>query len=278
MLKKLFVLIIYLLIFSRPAQAQGEFATDYLVSYTVNNDGSTFSRLEITLTNLQSNIYAKEFSLQIGSTRLSEIKAYTQSGPLEPQVLSGSKTTAITLPLNDKVLGKDKAQTLILEYLSQDFSRITGSIREISLPKLAKSGDLRSYRLSLLVPQSFGPVSLINPRPSRTKVSNDYTVYHFRTEDLFDKGISAIFGFSQQLQFTFHWQLTNPNLFPVNTQITLAPDTAFQRVFYHSLNPAPLNVKTDHDGNWLAEYQLAGRQNLTVTATGSAEIFSQPQP
>jgi len=119
------LLLVLFLLFSLPGQivAQTEFATDYTVNYTVKTNGLTHAKLNISLTNQLSNIYAQEFTLSIGSTKLANIAVFNDSGTLEPNIVQGDKTTNITVIFPEKILGKDKAQLFTLEFTTSDFSR-----------------------------------------------------------------------------------------------------------------------------------------------------------
>lgn len=278
MLKKLLALILLLFAFL-PGQsfAQAEFLTDYSVDYTVNLNGITHAKLNISLTNQLSNIYAKEFTLSIGSTKLSNIAVYNNNGPIEPAVALGNKTTNITIPFSEKVLGKDKNQVFTLEFDSADFSHRLGAVWEISIPRLSKTDNLNSYQLSLTIPNRFGQPAIITPAPVSSTAAGDTTVYRFKTEDLFEKGITATFGSKQYYDFKLQYHLKNTNLFPIKTEIALPPDTAFQTIILQTLNPQPDSITQDSDGNWLAQYQLASKQAINITATGSAEIHLKPK-
>lgn len=278
MLKRLFLIIFLLFLFPNRIFAQTEFITDYTVDYTVNTNGLTHAKLSISLINQLSNIYAKEFTLSIGSTQLSNIVVYNPADTLEPIIVQGNKTTNITVPFVEKVLGKDKAQIFTLEFDSADFCHRLGSVWEISIPRLSKTDNLRSYQLSLTIPNSFGRPAMITPSPTTMTPIDQATVYRFKSEDLFAKGIAATFGQIQYFDFTLQYHLNNPNLYPIKTEIALPPDSPFQTIIYQTLDPQPENITLDPDGNWLAQYQLAGKQALNVTATGSAEINLQPKP
>lgn len=281
MIKRIFTVLVLVLIFFvgvKEVFAQTEFVTDYTVDYTVKTNGLTHARLSISLTNQLSNIYAKEFTLSIGSTQLSNILVYNPAGALDPGIVQGNKTTNITVPFKDKVLGKDKAQTFTLEFDSTDFSHRLGSVWEISIPRLSKTDNLRSYQLSLTIPNSFGQPATITPTPISITPVDQAAVYRFKPEDLFAKGIAATFGRIQYFDFKLQYHLNNPNLYPIKTEIALPPDTPFQTLIYQTLTPQPQTVTQDPDGNWLAQYQLTAKQSLDIIATGSAEINLRPKP
>ena len=58
--------------------AVSEFSTSYNVDYQVTKNGTTHTTFKIDLKNNLSNIYASEFSLSIGSTKLENIKEALQ--------------------------------------------------------------------------------------------------------------------------------------------------------------------------------------------------------
>ena len=278
MLKRLFLILFLFFLFPGRIFAQTEFVTDYTVDYTVKTTGLTHARLSISLTNQLSNIYAQEFTLSIGSTQLSNILVYNDAGAMEPGIVQGNKTTNITVPFKDKVLGKDKAQSFTLEFDSADFSHRLGSVWEISIPRLSKTDNLKSYQLSLTIPNSFGRPATITPAPTSATPLDHATVYRFKPEDLFVKGIAATFGQTQYFDFQLQYHLNNPNLYPIKTEIALPPDTPFQTLVYQTLDPQPQTIAQDPDGNWLAQYLLAAKQSLDIIASGSAEINLRPKP
>lgn len=261
------------LVFARVTLAQGEFITSYNVGYRVSSDGLTRSRLEVDLTNRLSNIYASEFTLSIGSTNLSDVSLTLPSGTSQPKVEKGSKTTNITVVFPEKVLGKDKSQHFVLEFTTTDFARRLGNVWEVSIPRLSRSESLDQYSLVLTVPADFGLPASITPAPSSQAVAGSVQVFKFDSQDLLENGISATFGREQWYDFSLIYHLANTNIYPIETEIALPPDTAWQQVLYQTIEPKPVNIKVDADGNWLAAYKLGPQAKLDITATGSATLF-----
>lgn len=272
-----FLLLLLFLLFPGPVHAVGEFATNYNVDYRVETSGRTRARMAVELVNQLSNIYASEFALSIGSTNLTEISLQTPTGPIEPKVATGNKTTNITVIFPEKVLGKDKSQQFTLEFTTTDFARRLGNVWELSIPKLAKSEDLTSYNLTLTIPSIFGQAATLTPTPTSQTSADGMTVFRFNSESLYQSGISATFGREQWYDFNLDYHLNNPNFYPVETEIALPPDTAWQQVLYQTLEPPPVNIRVDPDGNWLATYKLGASANLDVVATGSATLYLQPR-
>ena len=280
MLKRLIlglVLLLLTIFLPRPVLAEGEFATNYIVSYQVASSGITHATFNISLSNKMSNVYATEFGLSIGSTNLSNVKVYNSKGELPATVNQGEKTTSLNITFPDKVLGKDQAQVFTLEFDSTDFAHLSGVVWDLTIPKLADAGGLESYQLTLSVPSAFGEPTTLSPKPITQSLSGGFTTFRFNPIDLVEKGLSATFGQNQWFDFSLNYNLNNPNVFPVRTEIALPPDTDLQQVAYQTLTPAPENISVDADGNWLASYLLNPRQNLTVFATGSAQIYLTPR-
>jgi transglutaminase-like putative cysteine protease len=277
MFKRVFLAVVIFLLSFRPVQAEGEFATNYQVDYTVDTLGLTHVTMDVELKNNLSNIYASEFTVSIGSTNIDNIQLTLGGEKIEPNIAQGNKTTNITVVFPDKVLGKDKSQRFALKFTSRDFSRRVGQVWEVTIPRLAKTDDVDNYSLSLSIPTSFGGPSIISPKPISKSAAGQNTVYRFSAEDLYTGGIAATFGQEQSFVFSLDYYLNNPYLYPIQTEISLPPDTAWQQVLYETIEPKPQSVSVDEDGNWLANYRLGSQEKLTVTASGSARLFLQPR-
>ncbi len=280
MLRKILIVLLFcfalLIGFSSNALAQAEFSTDYQIKYSVYSNGTTHAKFDISLINKLSNVYAKEFALTIGSTDLSDIKVYDQKQDLEPNIVVGNKSTNIIIPFKSKALGKDKSQDFYLEFDTKDFAHQLGNVSEISIPKIQKTESLNKYNLILNVPNSLGEPATIIPTPTSKQNLGLTTNYRFSEDDLLDKGISATFGTIQYFDFSLDYHLSNPNVYKVETEIALPPDTTHQTVIYQSLDPKPDSIDVDLDGNWLAKYYLNPKQTMTIKATGTAEIYLHP--
>jgi hypothetical protein len=70
----------------------------------------------------------------------------------------------------------------------------------------------------------------------------------------------------------------NPNVTPIETEIAIPPDTAFQKVAIESINPKPKNITRDADGNWLARYDLPSGGGIDVSVQLLIALFLSPRP
>jgi len=243
---------------------EASFATSYDVLYDVGGDGVTTVTEKITLRNLTSQYFANQFKMTIGATSIFDIKASDPGGLLEVSSEQKDTSTTINVKFNQQVAGLGKTLPWTLTFKSKDFAEKVGKVWEVRAPRISSSQNLDSYNLTLSVPKSFGEPTLISPIPKSQTISSGKIFLIFDREQLESSGISANFGNSQLFDFDLSYHLENNNLVPILTNIALPPDTPFQDVIYQRIEPKPLNVTVDMDGNYLAWYRLNRSQKIDV--------------
>ncbi len=267
---------LYLIPFT-PVFAAEDFSTSYDVSYDVSADSTTLVTQKVQLKNLTSQYYVENFTLTIGSTTLSDVTASDEKGPMETKVSLQDQKTSITVKFNSQVAGVGKTQNFTLRFRSKDFAQRLGKVWEVDLPKIPTSTNITSYKLSLLVPKSFGDPTSLSPAPILRSGTLDKQIYEFSKESLEKSGVSVSFGTSQLFDFNISYPLENKSLFPVMTSITLPPDTSYQDIFINEIDPAPDNVTVDGDGNYLAWYRLPRGYSQTIRVSGQAKLLIEPK-
>ncbi len=274
----LFSFIILNSYFIIPVRAEGEFTTDFDVTYEVKETGITEVTNKITLTNVFSNMYATSYSIVLDSIAPTNIKAYGINSVYPVSTSADGKKTTIKITFPDTVVGKDKSRTFYVSFEESSFAVRTGEVWEISIPRIADEASFNSYYLRLLIPQKLGQEAYISPTPREQSNKEGFLVYNFNKSDVEKTGIVAGFGAFQVFSFNLNYHLENPLVKSATTEITLPPDTAYQKVYYEDLNPRPNNMYIDSDGNWIAEYKLDARQRIDVNAKGNVQIFSNFRP
>lgn len=273
-------LLLFLFLFSQISQskifAEGEFQTDYKVDYSVNDTGKTTAVEKITLKNKTSNYYADKFELKIGSTQVTEVKAEDEVGPMKTEVKFDNNVTTISVKFNQRVIGEGKSTPWTLTYASSELATKSGQIWEISIPRLAKSSDIGNYEAQLKVPNSFGSNAFAYPTPSATSKQGLNQAFTFTKDQVTAAGISMSFGEKQVFEYTLNYYLENKNLTNQTQEITLPPDNNYQKVVFLSIEPPPLDVTVDKEGNFLAKYHLSPKQSANITLKGYVEVFSKP--
>jgi transglutaminase-like putative cysteine protease len=260
-------------------RASDEFSTDLDVTYKVNESGITEVINKVTLTNLFSNLYATSYSIVLDSINPASVKGYSDQGLgySVKTTTDGDKTT-LRVEFPDTVVGKDKSRTFYISFEESSFAVRTGEVWEISIPRLSEDATFNSYNLNLQIPEKLGLEAYISPVPREKSNVNGYLTYNFSKADVEKTGITAGFGAFQVFSFTLNYHLENPLAKSAKTEITIPPDTAYQKVYYSNISPKPTNMTIDSDGNWIAEYTLSPRERVDVTAVGHVQIFSNYRP
>ncbi len=262
----------------RQVHAAAEFSTSYNINYVVNEKGLTTTKQEITLKNLFENVYATEYSIIIGSTSISDIRASDNFGVIEPGIKKDTNSTTINLVFDKHIIGKEKTRVVTVTYTSPDFATVKGQVLEVGFPLLANNGDMADYNVNVQIPNYFGKATQIIPNPNDSNTYETYTNYLFDKDTLDNEdSISATFGTSQIYDFTLRYNLDNPNQVRGRTEIALPSDTNYQQVLYDSINPKPEQVNTDQDGNWLAQYLIDPGEKITVEAKGTIKLSYFPK-
>lgn len=240
-------------------------------SYNINEDGITTLTQNISIKNKTEFYYTPSYSISIGFKNIENIQAYGKEGSI-PFTLDDSKTESknIKLTFTDKYTGLGTINNFTLKFDTKDIAKKQGSVWEISIPGIAKPEDFISHNSSITVPKSFGPPKIIKPQKSNT----DQKTVTFSKSESGKAGIFLIYGEKQYYSFSLSYHISNPNLFPVKTEIALPPQTNYQNVIITSFSTFPSNVTRDGDGNWIAQYQLLPQQRKTVIVKGMVEILS----
>ena len=268
-----FLLITYHFLLITYVYAADEFTTSYDVVYDVGLDGITTVTEKISLRNLTSEYYASEFKLIIGATQISDIRASDEGGNMEVKKEQSGTSTTIAVKFNQQVVGKDKILPWTLQFKSRDFAERIGKVWEVRTPKTS-SENLEGYNLTISVPLQFGEPTLISPTPKTQTQSGGKMFLTFDKSQLQQSGVSASFGTTQLFDFDLAYHLINTNLVPILTNIALPPDTSYQDVIFQRIEPKPLNVTVDDDGNYLAWYRLNRGQKIDVRVAGSAKLYT----
>lgn len=280
MLKKVFVvcclLAVVCCLFAKPTLGK-DFSSYYKTTYEFSAAGETFVTQEISMVNLNPDIYASEYTLSVLGSDVANVEAYDKMGPITTTVVKKDKTTLLTLKFNDKAVGKGKILSFILKYHSKGLSEKKGNLWEIAIPRLANSDTIDDYSLLIKVPKDFGRIAFINPTPLTNETSKDFLLLSFSKEAIEKFGVLASFGKYQTFDFKLNYQLENNTADAVIEKIALPPDTSYQEIYYKVLSPLPLDVQLDEDGNWGASYEVGPNEKYSVVASGKVKIFSTPK-
>lgn len=261
--------------------AANEFSVDANVTYDVQETGKTIVTHLVTLENNFSNLYATSYTLSLENIDVANVKAFSDIGVTFPvDVAKDGKITNIKVSFPDSSVGKGTQRHFSITYENSSFAVRTGEVWEISIPRLGDQTNFRSYLLTLEIPKSFGLEAYISPTPATSTINDKGYVYTFNKANLLETGVSAGYGQFQVFSFNLSYRLNNgqpagnPLTPSSSTEIAIPPDTAFQKVYIEKINPKPINVRVDEDGNWLASYNLKPQEKIDVVVSGHVQIFA----
>lgn len=267
-------LLLYPLIVPLHANAIVKFNTDYQNYYRVDPDGNTHVSFVINQKNNLSIVYATDFGLNINETKVENVKVTDEGIIIIPEVVKTLNQTTISFPFAKKVVGKDKNHSFTIEYDTSDISTRYGNTWQVNIPKLETGEGVTNRTVVLTVPENFPVPAYIDPKPDR--IENN--VYYFSGTTLGNKTISAVFGQTQFYKGNIAYHLINESKTKINTEIALPPDTAYQTIFYESLEPRPSTITVDPDGNYIAKYTLDANSSIDVNLSLYIKLNFLPKP
>ncbi len=275
----LLVLFFCAAVFHSSVQAVGDFTKSLNVSYSVEETGETRVSYEVRLKNNFSTVYAKQYALTINSPDVKDVQVKSQEGkPERFELVQTENQSSVTVYFAeaDKVIGRDRERVFTLTYVSKDIASIYGNVLEISLPKLADPDSYSQYNVVIAVPERFGAPTLVEPARYTHDNGGGQSVLRFTNVGQ-KTGISVLFGESQtyDVDLVYHVQNTSQNVGVV--QVALPPDTAFQKVAFRDVQPRPERITADADGNWIAEFRVAGQAQQDVRVRAAVTVFARPQ-
>jgi transglutaminase-like putative cysteine protease len=247
-----------------------DFQADYDTQYAISPTGTTIVTQNVTLTNKQSNVYPKQYSVTIDSDQIRNVIAYDSKGVISPKVSQKDRKTEISVTFNDQVVGIDKKLLFSIRYENGDVAKKLGSIWEVRIPGITADPSIGEYTVSLQTPSTFPQNAYMTPLPS--------TGSRWTKNQLMGGGINAAYGEYQSYAVDIIYPLENESLTPQTSTIAIPPETTYQSVTISAITPKPTEIKKDEDGNWIASFTLASKERVDVKAQLIVKTFMKPLP
>jgi transglutaminase-like putative cysteine protease len=271
---KKIIIFFFLLFFFLPFRvfADSNFKTDYNVTYNVMDNALTHVSFDITLANSTTQYYASSYSVQVGFKDIENVLARDSGGKIIPEITKNADGNSIKIDFNDRVVGLNSKLNFSISLDTKDIAQKSGNIWDINIPGLAQQSAYNSFNVKVIVPKYLENPSYIKPDSGKMVDGN----LIFTKQELGESGISISFGKEQIYDFNLLYHLKNPNLFSIKTEIALPPSTNYQEVQISDINPKPLNVIEDADGNWLAQYILTSGKKMDISVSGKTKVMLNP--
>ena len=267
----LILMLLFFLFFPTSAKAANEFKITQNILYSVSLSGVATVSEDVDLTNNYSQIYAKQYQINLSGSTIQNVIGSDSSGNIIDQVTTTGDTTNIFLKFSQPTIGKDQTNHFSINYSIPNFATKKGNTWEVQFPVFKDSVNSPDIQITLEVPLIFGELSFASTPISTTHLLSDKTQLIFSPKNPVNK-ILLVFGNHQTFDFTLNYFLKNSQNSRVSTQIPLPPDTNYQNIILSKIDPSPENIVSDSDGNWLAQYNLAPQQAISITVSGQAKI------
>ena len=281
MIKRLFFLLsvgILFFVSNSSIYANTDFFVNTESTYEINLDGSAKVLYSIGIVNATTEKYASQYKLSLNGVDPEDVFAKSDGKDLETSVVKTPLGADLIVLFDNAVVGEGNRRDFLIEFTDFSLVNKTGDIWEISLPRLAQNDSFDSYQIRLRIPKSIGEAGFISPDPDARIDAEGDTIYYFDKSAVSEGGVTAVFGNSQVYSFDLTYHLENPVNVSSGYSFAIPPDTAFQKVFYDSINPPVDSIESDSDGNWIAKYTLRPRERLDVRVIGHVEVFIKNQP
>ena len=261
-------------LFSPPqVQAATEFTTSFFSRYRIEESGNATVSHEIKITNNLAHIYPTVYTVHVTSDQLHNITASDQAGILPVKTQYSNGTTTIDLTISRPNIGLGKTQTLTLQYTAPDLVTFLGPNLALNIPRMSRANEHQNYTREVTVPPRFANLPHhFTPDPDQTTTSDQGEIYIFQGHP--NESLSLLFGDTASYRLNLSYSISNPTLSQTQTEIALPPDTPYQQIILHQIDPPPSSLRLDADGNWLATYSLGANATQEI----SVELFAVVSP
>lgn len=268
-------------VFTSQAHAQApdqsdSFAITLQSRYTIQAAGKTLVEQKFLIRNKSPEFFVSRYGIVLSSTNIDKIQVSSNGKELVPQISHNKGQTSIGVTFDEPVVGEGKTRELLLSYIDLDVAMISGKILEVNIPQVADAYPYEKYQLELYVPNIFDTPSRISPSNFTLEQTADYNI--LRYDQLDKQAVSAIFGHKQVFDVLLNYELSNQSNQNSLAQIALPPDTPWQEVYYHQLDPPPKDIKEDRDGNVIATYEIPANNAFSVQLLTQITLNLQANP
>lgn len=254
-----------------------QFIVNYDIEYLIDDKGEVKVNQDVTLINQKNDVVPTNYNFTMKNQRITNAEAETNGKSVNPIVKNTNEGSELTLSILNPAIGKDRKNKISLSYTVSGITKKTGGLWVISIPKIQVPDSTEVYNVKVSIPNSFGPKMYFSPSPILEKNEGDFSIYYLTKDTFKGSGVSAAFGASQIVNFRIKYQLENNSIFSTKYDIPLPPDIKkYQQVSYTYLEPKPLKIYSDEDGNSIARYKLKPKEKTEIELIGSVKL-STPQ-
>lgn len=240
--------------------------------YEILPDNSAKVTKNISILNKKEFIFSPNYNISFSFKDIKNIQIFNNFGSIPFDYERKGESVNLRINFTNPPKGINSVNSFTISFLTNELVRKKGDIFEVNIPGLSDPKSFTKYDTKIIVPESYPEIGLI--KPNLVEKKKDLI---FSKEETKGAGIVLIFGQEQYYDLNLNYNIVNPNLFPITTEIALPMDTNYQKVLIENLSENPDKVKVDGDGNWLAQYYLLPREKKTITAKVKVRQNSFPE-
>lgn len=175
------------------------------------------------------------------------------------------RTTQLDLDFGSNAVSTDGTLELTIGYTAPEAVRVRGDNRAAILPRL-DGGVGAEWELQLDAPRKWPDMDYRPPWHSLSR-NGDHLRFEFSSDEVQRDILGVSFSKSVVQEYTQRITLRNRSILPRRQQIAIPSDAHQQTTHISSIKPKPDHLRTDQDGNTVAEYRLGPRASREVTIT-----------
>jgi len=271
-LKIFFSFFLLFFLINKEAIASEDFYISSKTTYKINQNLNTNIIYEISIKNNTTEKYLPDFDLILKGITPKNISYIDSKGAKIIKEKYENNNIIIPIKFDNALVGKNNERNFAISFEENTLVKKSGDIFEMIIPEVDLS-NFDNFQTEIIIPKSFGNLSYISPEPTKTLDDNENQIYIFDKDTISNKEIKAAFGEFQVYKLTLNYHLENPVRVESKMNIAIPMQTNNQNIFIESIEPKPVNLKKDIDGNWIAEYSLLSREKLNVKINLYAQIF-----
>ncbi|MBI2798593.1 transglutaminase domain-containing protein [Candidatus Saccharibacteria bacterium] len=256
----------------QPSRAAAEFANTVDIKYEARSDGVTRVTETYAVTNQTANKYLNSIQLSAPTDQLTNLTVNYGDGASIPYTTAVKAANSkgysynyqqILINFNRQNAGLGNRWSFVVSFDTTKLVESQGSARTVYIPSVAADASVQ-YKISLVVPDNFGPLHTTGPRPVNAGSKDGFTTYNFDQTDIANQSLSLVFGDSTVYDINFNFPLNNDSNTAKTLTVTLPPTTSAQKVYINRLEPQPSATRLDAEGNILADYMVPPRTRMVV--------------
>jgi len=226
---------------------------------------------EISILNKKDFIFSPNYNISFGFEDIKNIQVFNTFGSIPFNYEKKGGNVNLNINFNNPPKGINSVNSFTISFITNELVEKKGEVIEVDIPGISDPQSFIRYDTKIIVPESYPEISII--KPNLVEKKNGLV---FSKDETKGAGIVLILGQEQYYDLTLDYNIVNPNLFPITTEIALPIDTNYQKVLIESLSEKPTKVRIDNDGNWLFQYYLLPREKKTITAKLKVKQKSTP--